>query len=265
MSKLLIPNTCQVPNVIFDEVMRRISDPALRVLLAIVRKTYGFQKYSDTVSLTQLQKITGLSRQGVVNGIRALGSLVKIKRGGIEGNEYSLNLDVKTGELVNAVDQSMGLTSQRSVKTTSQWRRHTKPSKNKTQKPPDSFFPIIEKIIHRVNALSGRAYQANSKAMCKHLRARLKAGATEAQCLAVVDYRWQRWGDSEKMREHFNPVTLFREENFERYLAEVDANTNGNGHAKPAQVKDLGNGMVEVDGVQMDRRIYERRHGQRAN
>jgi len=43
------------------------------------------------------------------------------------------------------------------------------------------------------------------------------------------------------------------------------ANGNGNGHAKPVQVKDLGNGMIEVDGVQMDRRIYERRHGQHAN
>jgi hypothetical protein len=40
---------------------------------------------------------------------------------------------------------------------------------------------------------------------------------------------------------------------------------NGNGQAKPVQVKDLGNGMVEVDGVQMDRRTYERRHGQHAN
>jgi hypothetical protein len=43
------------------------------------------------------------------------------------------------------------------------------------------------------------------------------------------------------------------------------ANGNGNGHARPVQVKDLGNGMIEVDGVQMDRRIYERRHGQHAN
>jgi hypothetical protein len=44
-----------------------------------------------------------------------------------------------------------------------------------------------------------------------------------------------------------------------------DEPATGNGHAKPAEVKDLGNGMVEVDGVQMDRRIYERRHGQHAN
>ncbi len=42
-------------------------------------------------------------------------------------------------------------------------------------------------------------------------------------------------------------------------------NGNGNGQAKPAQVKDLGNGMLEVDGVQMDRRVYERRYGQHAN
>jgi hypothetical protein len=38
-----------------------------------------------------------------------------------------------------------------------------------------------------------------------------------------------------------------------------------NGHAKPTEVKDLGNGMIEVDGVRMDRRIYERRYGQHAN
>jgi hypothetical protein len=44
-----------------------------------------------------------------------------------------------------------------------------------------------------------------------------------------------------------------------------DEPANGNGHAKPLQVTDLGNGMVEVNGMQMDRRTYERRHGQHAN
>src|SRR5262249_10043933 len=40
---------------------------------------------------------------------------------------------------------------------------------------------------------------------------------------------------------------------------------NNNGHTKPGQVKELGNGMIEVNGVQMDHRIYERRHGQHAS
>jgi hypothetical protein len=44
-----------------------------------------------------------------------------------------------------------------------------------------------------------------------------------------------------------------------------DEPTNRNGDAKSIQVRELSNGMVEVDGVQMDRRIYERRHGQHAN
>ena len=62
MSRLLIPNTCQVPNVLFDEVMPRLSDSSLRVLFAIVRFTYGFQKAADRISLGQLQKVTGMSQ-----------------------------------------------------------------------------------------------------------------------------------------------------------------------------------------------------------
>ncbi len=38
-----------------------------------------------------------------------------------------------------------------------------------------------------------------------------------------------------------------------------------NGHTKPTEVKDLDNGMVEVDGRSMDRRTYERRYGSTIN
>jgi len=68
MSKLLIPNTTQVPNVLLDEVIPKLPPGAVRVLLAIVRKTYGFQKSSDCISYSQLQVLTGLSREGV-NGL----------------------------------------------------------------------------------------------------------------------------------------------------------------------------------------------------
>src|SRR5688572_4881929 len=102
MSKLLIPNTCQVPNVLLDKAMPRIGNASLRVLLAITRCTYGFgDSKPRKISYTRLQKATGLSRQGVANGINGLGNLVTIKPGPknerVE-NEYSLNLDVATGE-----------------------------------------------------------------------------------------------------------------------------------------------------------------------
>jgi hypothetical protein len=120
MNKLLIPNTCQVPNVLLDKVMPRIGNASLRVLLAITRFTYGFGDPSPRkISYTRLQRATGLSRQGVANGINGLGSLVTIKAGPknerVE-NEYALNLDIATGELVNGVDWSTNLTSQRRMK-----------------------------------------------------------------------------------------------------------------------------------------------------
>lgn len=106
MNKLLIPNTCQVPNVLLDKVMPRIGDASLRVLLAITRFTYGFgDPQPRKISDTRLQRATGLSR-GVANGINGLGSLITIKAGPknerVE-NEYALNLDIATGELVNGV------------------------------------------------------------------------------------------------------------------------------------------------------------------
>jgi hypothetical protein len=118
VTKLLIPNTTQIPNILLDEVMPRLSGSALKVLLIVARKTYGFQKTSDKISLSQLQQFSGMSKQSVINGIRDLGPLLKTIAGTVDGapnetgmNEYSLNLDVVTGGLVQKLDQSKKLTS----------------------------------------------------------------------------------------------------------------------------------------------------------
>lgn len=117
---------------------------------------------------------------------------------------------------------SNGTSSKRVKKVVPKWNTQNKEDKRKNTS--DSFFPIIQKIISRITELSGRNYRADSKAVCKYLRARLKAGATEADCLAVVEDRYGLWGNHEEMSRHFNPVTLFRQEKFELYLAEANAN-----------------------------------------
>src|SRR5687768_8858897 len=96
-----IPNFTPVPNVVLDKLMPGLSKAALKVLLAVARKTYGFHKGSDAISLSQLQKLTGLGRAGVVRGIAELGSLLKITEGQImtrgitrDCNEYELNIDI---------------------------------------------------------------------------------------------------------------------------------------------------------------------------
>ena len=75
-NRLLIPNTCQVPNVIFDQVMPKVSHATFKVLMAIVRKTYGWNKVSDHISIKQITDMTGVKKTGVLASIKALDSIL---------------------------------------------------------------------------------------------------------------------------------------------------------------------------------------------
>lgn len=112
MSRALIPNSTQVPDVILDHWMAELSGAELKVLLYIARRTYGFGKESDTISLTQiagglrrrdgtvLDRGTGASRSSVARSLKALEERGLIVRktnlsdstGEFEENTYSINL-----------------------------------------------------------------------------------------------------------------------------------------------------------------------------
>src|SRR5262245_13923551 len=162
MSELLIPHTCQVPNVLLDEVMPKLSGSELKVLLAIVRKTYGFGKRSDKISFNLLQKLTGLSRDGVNSGIKGLGQLLVITPGvknapTLEGvNEYALNLDIKTGELVvRKSDRSENSTSKKTRQEPVRKSDSTKPNTNpnsgvrqkRSRSHPEDTDPRVSSLL----------------------------------------------------------------------------------------------------------------------
>ncbi len=78
------PNGTFVPDDVFDVLAPRLSEAELRVLLYIVRRTFGFGKCADAISLKQLtdgitardgrvlDHGTGMSRKGVIGGIKGL-------------------------------------------------------------------------------------------------------------------------------------------------------------------------------------------------
>ncbi len=47
------PSFTQIPNELFDQLLAELSSSELRVLLYIMRRTYGFQRNSDAISLSQ--------------------------------------------------------------------------------------------------------------------------------------------------------------------------------------------------------------------
>src|SRR6266540_3122466 len=78
------PNGTIVPDEFFDFLAPELSEAELRVLLYIIRRTFGFKKNTDDISLKQmtegittregrvLDRGTGLSKAGNVRGIRGL-------------------------------------------------------------------------------------------------------------------------------------------------------------------------------------------------
>jgi len=97
------PNYTQVPDELFDVLMPSLSECELRVLLYIVRRTFGFKRDSDFISLSQLvdgivtrdgERLdhgAGVARSSAVRAIKGLlekGVIVATKRSSVQrGNE----------------------------------------------------------------------------------------------------------------------------------------------------------------------------------
>ena len=107
----LSPRYTQVPNELFDELMVHLSGAELKVLLYIIRRTFGFKKDSDNISLRQichgittrdgeiLDKGRGLSLSTVQIALKGLlekncviTARNRSKEKGDEPTTYSLNM-----------------------------------------------------------------------------------------------------------------------------------------------------------------------------
>jgi len=114
------PNYTPVPDELFDEQLPDLSGAELKVLLYIIRRTFGFKKESDNISLNQLlygittkedvvlDRGTGLSKKTLLDTIRNLieKNLIiserrRSKEKGDEPTTYCLNIVGETPENTN--------------------------------------------------------------------------------------------------------------------------------------------------------------------
>lgn len=106
------PNYTQIPNIILDDFIMCMGASEFKVVMAISRQTFGYHRERHKMSISMLQGLTGLSRQGVINGVAA-----GIERGVIDreadgdGFTYALNIADSASQknglpLVNVVDQA---------------------------------------------------------------------------------------------------------------------------------------------------------------
>jgi len=105
------PRYTQVPDDLFDELLAELTGSELKVLMYVVRRTFGFKKDSDNISLSQMvngirkadgstqDKGTGLHKDSVIKGVKSLvskGILARNRKksysGGYRPTEYALNI-----------------------------------------------------------------------------------------------------------------------------------------------------------------------------
>ncbi len=105
------PNFTSVPDEFFDELIPRLGSAEMRVLLYIIRRTFGFKKQVDTISLSQmvygivrkdgtrLDAGTGLKKAAVCRALASLetmGVIIRTKQyaktGGAIATSYQLNM-----------------------------------------------------------------------------------------------------------------------------------------------------------------------------
>ena len=95
-----IPNSFQIANSVVDEYLSQMSGNAWKCYGLIVRKTRGWQKTHDSLSISQIQKATGIKSEKTVekaiNELVELGLIGKQSRFGLP-NEYFLISDPKNG------------------------------------------------------------------------------------------------------------------------------------------------------------------------
>ena len=110
--KISAPNHTQTPNICLDEIFKTLTEGELRVILVIIRQTFGWHKSADKISLNQLAEKTGMERKSVCRSLASLieKKLVDKKKFGTIGKErcyFSLIVENTEPEEVDGYDDDI--------------------------------------------------------------------------------------------------------------------------------------------------------------
>ena len=162
-----IPNSFQIANAVIDEYLSKMSGNAWKCYGLIVRKTRGWQKTHDSLSVSQIQKHTGIKKeetvQKAINELVDLGLIGKQSRIGLP-NEYFLISDPKKGVTPppkNGAPPENGAPPKKGV---------TPPPKNGVTPPPKKGGHINTKNKKQIstNVDINTAHEKTAKKTTKH-------------------------------------------------------------------------------------------------
>ncbi len=225
------PNYTQTPNIYLDELMADLTGSEFKVLMYITRRTFGFGKKSDNISLTQiangitkkdstiLDKGTGLSKssvQGAIKGLVDKNIVIKEKRNskekGLEPTNYSLKFRK------NLLDPYGKNCHSPMVKIAIEQKKVIQKKNNKERIYSREDRELIKEIVNNLNDKSKKNFRSNNVKTQKLIKARLNEGYVFEDFEKVIDIKTNEWLNTE-YNKFLRPETLFGGK-FEGYLNE---------------------------------------------
>lgn len=187
----------------------RIAGQEWQIVWTIWRKTWGWKKKVDMISLSQFQTATGIDRRKCHSLLQKLidkNILHKLvtQNGDRKIIKYGFNKDFEAWKL-----------SPKKVTVTNNGAKVSPKMVNTKERKKEKERAVL--VIDYLNKVRGAGKFTCSPSNLKHITARLKEGHTVEDCKQVVDTKWK---DPDFNKKYFRPSTLFNSEKFEGYLNE---------------------------------------------
>lgn len=209
----------QIANELWEALCRtRIPGEARQIMDTIIRKTYGYHKKEDMISLSQLSELTGLKHPTICKGVAKLLSMNLItKKDNTVITTYGFNKNYRTWKPL-----PKKVTLPKKEISQSPKRKSALPKKVDTKDNITKDTFTKEKRIYSREAISylnektGKNYRPVESNL-KVIESRLSEGYTLEDCKTVIDHQYTRWHGT-KYEQYMRPATLFQASKFDGYL-----------------------------------------------
>ena len=168
MSKF-IPNAFQIPNSVIDELLAKLTCAELKCYLFVVRKTKGWNKESDSISVSQFMEVTGLSNRSVITACESLVEMGLLER---SGGERKLNTySVKAFDFSETSEKSSSVKSGENFSETSEKSSSVKSGENFSETSEKSSSNLVKKV-HTQNNNKNTIQNTNTNLTVSNAHAR---------------------------------------------------------------------------------------------
>ncbi|MFE8919334.1 conserved phage C-terminal domain-containing protein [Staphylococcus pasteuri] len=184
--------------------------------------SYLFSKPDDwKIYQSQLEKISTdgrISVRSIINELIEKGYMTRIPsrkdNGDFNGYEYTLHEKPRCTFHDSANHDSANHDVAKPATTNNDSTNNDLTNNNSNR--VDHF--TYKEIIEYLNSNTGKKFNFRAKANQELIKARFNEGYTKEDFLKVIDNKVSEWINVDSMKDYLQPSTLFRKNNFDKYL-----------------------------------------------